>query len=623
LELERVARPSDPSDVFEALVRRRELRGRFRRLRAGLLAVAAIGATTAGLVALSGLMGGGQVAGPSETGGRIVFRRVELQLSEDGRSSARGESGIWSIEPDGSDLRLVSPAERGATTPAWSPDGRRIAVLEPATPDDSLDLTLVTMLGDGSDRRLIANGLVSPLVGAVAWSPDGTRIAVLDTAGDAEGLAALDEFGLPRTDIAIYSADGAFERFVDIPGSVVGFAWVPDGSGFVATRYGDNEPRSIDLVRADLDGRILGTIAEDVLYGASPAFSPDGSRIAYVRVDPPSFGPDVVGDVWVANGDGTNAARITEDGGRKPSLAWSPDGAGILYAWQTPEMCGIVSIAPDGSDRVVLADRSTMGGCAQELSVQPSGPAPVPTSSPSPTISPSPRGEGLDIGLGVRFCDLEVLSGIDWDGTGIDGSAWTGAPVEEDGTCASGELAQHVVAVDRNGDGLAERGSTSTLRSCLFCRPFDTVDLNDDGVLELVVLEEASSTPTYSVYEVNRPGSERAEGVYPIIMIPPGAPEMGLDPNELVRFTVGGDEGFSGGIECEDGPDGPIIRYTWVRGEVDADTDLQVDITMLRFGDDGVFHVESVDSFSVPRDPEPTELTSTDPACGVDFHPDA
>jgi hypothetical protein len=250
------------------------------------------------------------------------------------------------------------------------------------------------------------------------------------------------------------------------------------------------------------------------------------------------------------------------------------------------------------------------------------GSTPHPTASTSP--APSPREEDArDIGLGVRMCDLEVLTDIDWDGTGIDGAAWTGAPVDEDGTCASAELAQHVVAVDRDGDGVAEQGSTSTLRSCLFCRPFDTVDLNGDGVLELVVLEEASSTPTYSVFEVNRPGSERAMGVYPIIVVPSGAPEMGLDPNEPVRFMVGGDEGFSGGIECEDDADGPILQYTWVRGAVDADTDLEVDITRLRFGKDGVFKVLSVDSFSVPRNPEPTDLISRRPACGVDFHPDA
>ena len=67
----------------------------------------------------------------------------------------------------------------------------------------------------------------------------------------------------------------------------------------------------------------------------------------------------------------------------------------------------------------------------------------------------------------------------------------------------------------------------------------------------------------------------------------------------------------------------PILRYTWVRGAVDADTELRVDITRLWFGEDGVFHIESVDRFNVPRNPEPTDLKSTEPACGVDFHPAA
>jgi hypothetical protein len=222
------------------------------------------------------------------------------------------------------------------------------------------------------------------------------------------------------------------------------------------------------------------------------------------------------------------------------------------------------------------------------------------------------------------MCDLEVLEGIEWDGTGIHGAAWTGTPVDEDGRCSTAADVQHIVAVDRDGDGVADQGGTSTLRSCLLCRPFATVDLNSDGVLELVVLDEASSTPTYSLYEVNLPGSERAEGVYPIFVVPPGAPAMNLDPNAPARLTVGGDEGFSGSIACEDdGAGPPILRYTWVNGAVDSNTDLDVDIVQLLMGQDGVFHVQSVDAFSIPRDSQPLDLITTEPACGVDFHPAA
>ena len=129
---------------------------------------------------------------------------------------------------------------------------------------------------------------------------------------------------------------------------------------------------------------------------------------------------------------------------------------------------------------------ATLGGFAalsRAFREQPERPA-----SPQPSGSPSPAIAGRDIGLGVAMCDLEVLHGIDWDGTGIDGAAWTGAPVDEDGRVRPRPMCSTLSPSIGTATGSAEQASTSTLRSCLLCRPFDTMDLNDDGVLELVVL---------------------------------------------------------------------------------------------------------------------------------------
>lgn len=255
---------------------------------------------------------------------------------------------------------------------------------------------------------------------------------------------------------------------------------------------------------------------------------------------------------------------------------------------------------------------ATVGGFAALSRAFRETPGRIP-GSPEPSSVPGVA-EGTDIGLGFNLCNIENLGGIDWYGDGTSGAAWTGVPLTDDGRCPSSLHASYIVSVDLDGNGLAE-SQFGRLTSCLLCRPYAAADLSGDGVLELVVLEEASSTPTYSVFEISV--GERSPGVYPIWVRRPGNARMSLEPGEQLRLTVGGDEGFSGGIRCEGGS--PVIEYTWTNGVVDQRTDLEVDVTRFAITYNGV-QVRSIDSFSIPRDKIP-DLISSEPACGVDFHP--
>jgi WD40-like Beta Propeller Repeat len=611
--LHQAERPVNGDDLFKGLERRRTHRERLRRVQAGLVAFAVLAATAGGFTILRDAFdarerNAGQTP-PHPANGEIVF----VKDGDDVRQH------IYAAQPDGSGERQITEGSANDSNPAVSPDGRTVAFARHLV-EKNLEV-IATVPIEGGPITWQTSEYVG--VSDPTWSPDGTQIAFIDSVSGELNIAEVNGNQVRQIDLPA-AAGWDPDSLGDIRASHP--SWSPDGSWIaIEARVETDVPTSssdLALVRPDGTGLQLLVTQEREEY--APAWSPDGSRIAFLRL-PRNIeslesleeigGPN---EIWTVAPDGGGETLIasTGEGSLRLDIAWAPDATSLLVSDGT--WISRVDPSPTGDPETNFV-RLVQG-------FSPSWQPLLIDAEPSVTANPepSPEPDGQDIGLGVRMCDLEVLDGIDWDGTGVDGAAWTGAPVDEDGGCSSAADVQHVVAVDRDGDGIAEQGSTSTLRTCLLCHPFDTVDLNDDGVLELVVLEEASSTPTYSVFEVNRPGSERSPGVYPIIVIAPGAPAMNLDASKAVRFTVGGDEGFSGSIGCDDaGPGSPILRYTWVRGAVDADTELRVDITRLWFGEDGVFHIESVDHFSVPRDPEPTELRSTKPACGVDFHPDA
>lgn len=261
---------------------------------------------------------------------------------------------------------------------------------------------------------------------------------------------------------------------------------------------------------------------------------------------------------------------------------------------------------------------ATLGGFAalsRAFREQPERPA-----SPQPSGSPSPAIAGNDIGLGFRLCNIERLGGIDWYGDGMRGAAWTGARIAGDGRCPSEGAGEYVVAADLDGDGVAEPGGIGFLDHCLLCRPVAATDLSGDGVLELVVLDEASSTPSYSLYEVSVPTSERSPGIYSLLVAPPGYPAGRFPGGEPIRFSAGGDEGFSAAIDCEGYPAAPVLVVAWSNNTVDVDDTEDVYVTRLRLGQDGVFHVIAGEHLRQDIG-DPLPIDPAGKACGVDFNP--
>jgi TolB protein len=119
-------------------------------------------------------------------------------------------------------------------------------------------------------------------------------------------------------------------------------AYSPDGSriAFASAREG-----TLDVYVMNADGsdtrRLTSTPAND----GQPTWSPDGRQIAFQRDD---------GDhIYVMRSDGSGVRRLTNDLAPEGEPAWSPDGTWIAYARRTPgsEVQEVWLVRPNGQGR--------------------------------------------------------------------------------------------------------------------------------------------------------------------------------------------------------------------------------------------------------------------------------
>jgi TolB protein len=199
---------------------------------------------------------------------------------------------------------------RSATSPAWSPDGERIAFVmgdmhQPTALAGIYDIYV--MGADGSGVQGVTQGINAQLP---TWSPDGRSIAFVRDQGAAISVVDLATGSIK--DIYVPKA----RQIVQAP------SWSPDGSR-IAFQMG---PESVDIYTVNLSTGDLTRFTDDGDSGY-PAWSPDGSRIAFRRGD----------NIWVMSASGTGATRITTCflpcvGSFAP--VWSPDGSTLAFVRQ-------------------------------------------------------------------------------------------------------------------------------------------------------------------------------------------------------------------------------------------------------------------------------------------------
>ena len=347
-------------------------------------------------------------------GTRAAYSQSRLSLERDETVTA-----IWVVD-------VTSPGQaskftagiRRDTNPRWSPDGRQLAFLsERPCPD---------MTGAGADRAQLyvmpasggeARRVTSAPGGVVqfAWAPDASRLAfisrvptiepdgakavvvgdrspskpfrVIDSLkyrrngeGFIESRRHLFIVGVNDGRDAVQITDGDFDHADP--------AWSPDGSRvvFVTARHNSRDTDNAQaIVVTDVsrlgDGRadtyVSSTIVNAVGPCAFPAWSPDGSRIAFTgHAYPTDTGRHT--RVWVVSASGGHAQAVADlldrnvaaSNGARPT--WTEDGTSIFFTVEDDGSTILVEAprpdlrSQDGSDtlRIVLGGRREVSAFA-------------------------------------------------------------------------------------------------------------------------------------------------------------------------------------------------------------------------------------------------------------------
>ena len=119
-------------------------------------------------------------------------------------------------------------------------------------------------------------------------------------------------------------------------------AWSPDGSriAFESTVEGK---RTIWVMQADGQGLRRLTEVTGAAVETAPAWSPRGDRIAYAS------DRDGNSEIYVVGADGTGSRRLTDNPATDGVPSWSPDGARIAFVSDRDGLPGIWAMAADGS----------------------------------------------------------------------------------------------------------------------------------------------------------------------------------------------------------------------------------------------------------------------------------